>query len=169
MPLSGILGIALLALAAMVPAQLAIDRMAAPPHQAADSPFAAVRNHELRKQALRMAAKLRDHAAKARVRELHSLRIESGKPFEPLDLLAEYDRRFKPRALQLRDEMLSRLPLAKRPDLPDGTLEFASTAAMIDEAAELLETLARMLPEMWYREEAPKLLPPPVPSPNLVS
>jgi hypothetical protein len=56
-------------------------------------------------------------------------------------------------AVQLRDEILQRMPKSKRPDLPYGAFELAHSAEMIEEAADVLETLAKLLPAMWYRDE----------------
>ena len=153
---------ALLGLAALVPTELVLERVAQPTDRMIRSRFEGMRNYDLKREGVRTATRLRGYAAKLRLQEIESLSANSAVAFDRTAMMDEYAITLRVNAVQLRDEILERLPRTKRPDLPYVTLDFASSAEMLEQGATTLETLANLLPQMQYREEHRSL--PPAPS-----
>jgi hypothetical protein len=153
MPAGYKLFLASFVIAALVLAHLAMRELWSPKPQVVRSRYSNLRNYELKKEGIRVAERLRRQAARARLREIDALLApQRGASVSALALGSD-GRSLVVEAIQVRDEMLSRLPRAKRPKLPYTVLELARSAEMIDEAADVVETLARLLPEMWFRDE----------------
>lgn len=145
---------ALLGLAALVPAEMLLEWKAAPaPDRLIRSRFNDMRNYDLKREGIRTASRLRSYAAKLRLQEIESLSTNSAVAFDKTAMLDEYAITLKIDAVQLRDELMARLPRTKRPDLPYMRLDFASSAEMLEKGASMLETLADLLPHMQYRDE----------------
>jgi hypothetical protein len=157
MPATAKVAIAVFGVTVIVPAEFVLDKIGAPSHAAhVASRFASMRNHDLKKQGIRMAAQLRGCAAKARLRQIEAL--SGGGPragHAGAFSAADYPAKLRGEAVQLRDELLARMPSSKRPDLPYLSLDFATTVEMIEQGASALEELSRILPEMQYHEDPP--------------
>ena len=156
---------------AIVPAQRFLEAVTQQPvGHAHQSRYAAMRNSDLKKEAAVMAEVMRKYAARARLEQLKAVTGHANSTGEnPFRHLFRYDREVKPRALGLRNEILTRLPQTQRPHLKYSSLEFAISASMLDEGAETLEMLADQLPAMRFRERKETLPPPPLaPTPPMI-
>jgi hypothetical protein len=150
----GKVAVALFGLTALVPAEFVLERFAQPAQarRASDSRFASKRNYDLKKDGLRMAQRLREFAAGARLKDIERLASNSARGLDRAAFAAEYAGAFRADALQLRDEILSRLPKSRRPEVRYVALDFAASPDMLEEGADALEQLARLLPVMEFRE-----------------
>lgn len=151
---------------AIMPAQHFVEAVTQPAlDRALPSPYTEMRNSDLKKEAAGMAAVMRRYAARARLEQLRAVTGQANSTGQnPFRHLFHYDREVKSQAIGLRDEILSRLPRAERPQLKYSSLEFPNSASMLDEGAETLELLAKRLPAMRFRERN-ELLPPPPATP----
>lgn len=149
----GKVAVALFGLTALVPAEFILERLAGPTQgRATQSRFALKRNYDLKKEGVHMANRLRQFAAGARLKDIESLTSNSAAGLDRAAFAAEYAGVFRSDAVQLRDEIFARLPKSRRPDVPYVALDFASSPDMLEQGADALEQLARLLPAMEYRE-----------------
>ena len=150
--------VALFGLTALVPAEFILERLARPfDGRAIHSRFRHKRNYDLKKDGLRMAKQLREFAASARLKDIDRLTSNSALGLDRAAFAAEYAGSFRTDAVQLRDELLARLPKSKRPRASYVALDFGSSPDMLEEGADMLEQLARLLPAMEYWEPERKL------------
>lgn len=147
------IAVALFGLTALAPGDFILERVAPLSQgQTLASRFAQKRNSDLKKEGIRMATRLRDFAASARLREIESLSARGMFGLDRAAFAKAYAGVYRAEAVQLRDEILARLPRSKRPVSPYVALDFATSPDMLEEGAGVLEKLARILPEMPYRE-----------------
>jgi hypothetical protein len=158
--------LALFGLTALAPAEFLLEHLArAPETRQSGSRFALHRNSDLKREGARMADRLREMAARGRRNDIESLAARSAEAIDRSAFAAEYASALRADAVQLRDEILARLPRARRAGAPHLALEVAGSPDGLETAADALEQLARLLPSMRYWEPE-ATIPEPQPDPR---
>lgn len=119
------------------------------------SPYASMRNKEVRAAAIEFAAKVRafksQHEASERSHMAEAKREDWNKETAALlqryqTFMDRYNSEFKADALLLADEIISRLPADKRSSISRTTLEHPTNPIGCEQLATQIETAAKSLP-----------------------